>query len=82
MVDLLKRTDDGVSQLHKDILDLYEASDAIADQVDEDMWRFRDDHKTTLQDMKKLDYEEVVQDQYGIWTLQMKPDALKVAPKL
>ena len=82
MVDLLKRTDDGVSQLRKDILHLYRMSDARADEVGGSFWRFREDHRHALEETKKLDYEEVVQDQDGIWTLQIKPDALEVASKL
>jgi hypothetical protein len=82
MVDLLKNTDDGASQLRKDILYLYEKTDALADEVGGSFWRFREDHQYALEKTKKLDYEEVVQDQDGIWTLQIKPDALKVASKL
>jgi hypothetical protein len=84
MAALLKRTDDGALQLRKDVLDLYEASDAIADKLGEHHWKFREDHLSALKYVngQKLDYEEVVQDQDGIWTLQLKPDAPKLQSKL
>ena len=85
LLDLLKRTDDGTAQLRKDILDLYEASAAYEATTPYGtgmlLRRFREDHQWVLEEMKEKD-EEVVQDQDGIWTLQIKPDALKVASKL
>jgi hypothetical protein len=81
IVALLKRTDEGPAQLRKDILNLYEASAAYEFKRGLFVSRFREDHQLVLEEMKE-EYEEVVQDQDGIWTLQIKPDALKVASKL